>query len=117
MFNGCTQMIKSHSCSVLGHRAQEDAHKQEEEAKKAREQVKDGQRKSAYLEAQRQQSERVVSILSKSVQKQQKLDSLKSHQDHDNARRALERRLDLDLKWEKVTAHPSLLCRGQLRMY
>ena len=87
------------------YRQQEEAHKQEEEAKKTRERSKDGQRKSAYLEAQRRQAQRVSSILSKSATKQQKLDTLKSHQDHENARRALERRLDLDLKWEKVKIH------------
>lgn len=112
MSNGSIQTFRSDCCSVSGHRAQEEAHKQEEEAKKAREQVKDGQRKSAYLEAQRRQSERVSSILSKSAQKQQKLDSLKSHQDHDNAKRALERRLDLDLKWEKVII---VSCAGMIQ--
>ena len=83
-------------------RQQEETHKRDEEAKKTREVVKDGQRKSAYVEAQRRQTERVSTILSKSKSKQLKLDTLKSQQDHDNARKALERRLDLDLKWEKV---------------
>ena len=55
-----------------------------------------------WLQAQEREALRVSEILRKTQQKDVKLMTLKEARDHENACRNLEKKLDLDLKREKV---------------
>lgn len=76
----------------------------EEHLQREREAAKQEQRKLAYLQAQEREALRVSEILRKTQEKDVKLMTLKEARDHDNACRNLEKKLDLDLKREKVEA-------------
>lgn len=54
------------------------------------------------LQAQQREEERVNDIVHRTVEKDEKLATLRDHRDHVNACKSLERKLDLDLKREKV---------------
>lgn len=53
-------------------------------------------------------------IVHRTVEKDEKLATLRDHRDHVNACKSLERKLDLDLKREKVSL--SLVCSGVLSL-
>lgn len=53
-------------------------------------------------QAQQREEERVNDIVHRTVEKDEKLATLRDHRDHVNACKSLERKLDLDLKREKV---------------
>lgn len=53
-------------------------------------------------QAQQREEERVNDIVHRTVEKDEKLATLRDHRDHANACKSLERKLDLDLKREKV---------------
>lgn len=55
------------------------------------------------MQAQAREARRVSEILRKTHEKDVKLQTLKEHRDHENACRNLEKKLDLDLKREKVS--------------
>lgn len=55
------------------------------------------------LQAQQREEERVNGIVHRTVEKDEKLATLRDHRDHVNACKSLERKLDLDLKREKVS--------------
>ena len=55
-----------------------------------------------WLQAQEREALRVSEILRKTQEKDVKLMTLKEARDHENACRNLEKKLDLDLKREKV---------------
>ena len=67
-----------------------------------------GQVVCRWLQAQEREALRVSEILRKTQEKDVKLMTLKEARDHDNACRNLEKKLDLDLKREKV--NPSRVC-------
>ena len=58
------------------------------------------------LQAQQREEERVHDIVHRTVEKDEKLATLRDHRDHVNACKSLERKLDLDLKREKVCCFP-----------
>ncbi|KAL3161160.1 hypothetical protein ABBQ38_009531 [Trebouxia sp. C0009 RCD-2024] len=86
-------------------RKQKEAERRREDAlKREREAQKRIQRKQAYQQAQQREEERVNDIVHRTVEKDEKLATLRDHRDHANACKSLERKLDLDLKREKVEA-------------
>ena len=54
------------------------------------------------MQAQKREEERVSDIVHRTVEKDEKLATLRDHRDHVNACKSLEKKLDLDLKREKV---------------
>ena len=54
------------------------------------------------LQAQQREEERVSDIVHRAIEKDEKLATLRNHRDHVNACKSLEKKLDLDLKREKV---------------
>ncbi|KAK9817058.1 hypothetical protein WJX72_008938 [[Myrmecia] bisecta] len=85
-------------------REKEEIRKKEDEAKRQREVEKEEQRKMAYSEAQRREEHRVSEILRKQHEKDDKLNILHEQRERVNQRRALEKKLNLDVKREKVEA-------------
>ena len=61
-------------------------------------------------QAQQREEERVNDIVHRTVEKDEKLATLRDHRDHVNACKSLERKLDLDLKREKVCHSQGLAC-------
>lgn len=55
------------------------------------------------MQAQQREEERVSDIVHRTVEKDEKLATLRDHRDHVNACKSLEKKLDLDLKREKVS--------------
>ena len=64
-----------------------------------------------WLQAQEREALRVSEILRKTQEKDVKLMTLKEARDHENACRNLEKKLDLDLKREKVNLR-NCWCNG-----
>jgi len=55
------------------------------------------------VQAQQREEERVSDIVHRTVEKDEKLATLRDHRNHVNACKSLEKKLDLDLKREKVS--------------
>ena len=65
------------------------------------------------MQAQKREEERVSDIVQRTVEKDEKLATLRDHRDHVNACKSLEKKLDLDLKREKVTTPCSAAHRAE----
>lgn len=70
--------------------------------KRQKERAKEGQRRAIYVEAQRQEAERVAGVLRRQADKEAELGEMQRARDTEAARRALERRLALKHKAESV---------------
>ena len=62
------------------------------------------------LQAQQREQHRVSDIVHRTLEKDDKLATLREHRDHVNACKSLERKLDLDLKREKVYTSSVCVC-------
>ena len=61
-------------------------------------------------QAQQREQHRVSDIVHRTLEKDDKLATLREHRDHVNACKSLERKLDLDLKREKACNHAPHNC-------